>query len=208
MILLFNLHSSLFDFGHVASAIITEGPEGGSFPRGTNIVLKCKAQEQKIEILWLDKFEDTVIFINKQKNTEREKFENFLISEVDGDFTMTIMDAQVSDDGYYSCKEGDDSRDADIIIEEAPVLLIKITTTSEVQMGRSTKAFVPVLVGELIIIQCKAEKAKPAVHLQLKVDDSMWIEPINHTQRRDSVFFVTEAFYSYVVEENDLQITC
>lgn len=103
---------------------IIQVPENGTYSVGSNILLTCVTQEENINILWKDVEEDTIIFIGKEKNTKKEKYQNFQISRSPRNYSLTINDASPPDGGSYSCQDGDLHRNAWITIEGKMIYII------------------------------------------------------------------------------------
>ncbi|KAJ8035107.1 Kin of IRRE-like protein 3 [Holothuria leucospilota] len=193
---------SLFSFP-IAVTVIIEGPKSAVYPEGTNITLQCIVSDVRNIIVWEDIQENIVIFIDKGRNTQRTKYENFFISDADENFSLTIVNAQLSDDGLYSCQEGDESKNANVTIEAWPELSVFVNDTLLVPENGIT-----LTEDEEVVVMCKADRAKPAVHLTLKFGENEWIEAENIANSKDGLRFTTEATVTHYVSRDDTTVTC
>ncbi|KAJ8035110.1 Cell adhesion molecule 3 [Holothuria leucospilota] len=180
----------------IARTTILVGPKSAVYPEGSNVTLQCLA-ERTNRIVWEDVNDNTVIFIDKEKNTEKVKFDNFVISNGEDNFSLTIVNAELSDEGFYACEEGDESRSANVTIEAGPDLSIHVLVPENRTITEDERVFV----------LCKAEGAKPAVRLKLKFGDNEWIES-NNTITNEGLHFTTETRVAHRVTRADTTVTC
>lgn len=193
---------SFFSFP-IAVTVIIQGPKSAVYPEGTNITLQCIVSDVRNRIVWEDIQENTVIFIDKGRNTQRTKYENFFISDGDENFGLTIVNAQLSDDGLYSCQEGDESKNANVTIEAWPELSVFVNDTLLVPENDIT-----LTEGEEVVVMCKADEAKPAVHVTLKFGENEWVGTETIARSNDGLRFTTEASVTHVVSRDDTTVTC
>lgn len=153
---------------------INLSPKSGFFPRGSNITLICTAKDASY-VLWTEKETTETIFVNKEKISKNEKYANFHISsQSPDDYSLEISHADVSDDGTYVCQGHSNSTEATIVIEAKPTLSIHIDGNEGFDHTSLTSS------RHSIRISCLAKGAKPAVFLKLKINDSDWMQPVDH----------------------------
>ncbi|PIK60888.1 hypothetical protein BSL78_02204 [Apostichopus japonicus] len=87
-------------------ADIIKTPSSDVFLKGSDVTLTCIV-EGNDNVIWEDFSYATSIFVGKEKNTEKKKYDNFEISSGDGDFSLIIKDVQLPDEGTYVCKDRD-----------------------------------------------------------------------------------------------------
>ncbi|PIK58615.1 hypothetical protein BSL78_04458, partial [Apostichopus japonicus] len=94
-------------------ANITKTPSSGLFLEGSDVTLSCVVQDND-NVIWEE--DATSIFVGKEKYTEKKKYDNFEISSGDEDFSLTIKDVHLSDEGTYVCKDKDRLANATVTV--------------------------------------------------------------------------------------------
>ncbi|KAJ8035495.1 hypothetical protein HOLleu_22744 [Holothuria leucospilota] len=111
----------IFCFGHkfvtIAFSKVIGIPENGTYLEGTDILLTCLVEGASENIIWKDVEEDIKIFVGRSKFTMKDKYQNFYISKIQGNYSLIIRDTTKSDEGLYSCNEMDTSYLAKVTIE-------------------------------------------------------------------------------------------
>ncbi|KAJ8017383.1 IgLON family member 5 [Holothuria leucospilota] len=160
-----------------AWSTIIQVPESGTYSVGSNILLKCITREENINIIWKDLEKDTIIFIGKGKYTKKEKYRNFEISSSPRNYSLIINDASPTDEGFYSCQDGDIHRNAWLTIEVLPTLTLCVNK-STVNASKP----ITLTTGNTVVVICKAQNIGPNVFLELKYGSGGWMKP-KHSQQ-------------------------
>ncbi|PIK60889.1 hypothetical protein BSL78_02205 [Apostichopus japonicus] len=105
------------------NANITKTPSSGLFLEGNDVTLSCVVQDND-HVIWEE--DATSIFVGKEKYTEKKKYDNFEISSGDEDFSLTIKDVHLSDEGTYVCKDKDRLANATVTVGDLPICNIII----------------------------------------------------------------------------------
>ncbi|KAJ8041240.1 hypothetical protein HOLleu_11993 [Holothuria leucospilota] len=124
----------------VAFSRIIEIPDNGTYLEGTDILLTCLVEGANENIIWKDVEEDIKIFIGRSKYTMKDKYQNFFISQIQGNYSLIISGATKSDEGFYSCNEMDTSYLAKVTIEVLPSLNLYVSGTSIISATDQAKA--------------------------------------------------------------------
>ncbi|PIK58613.1 putative kin of IRRE-like protein 2 [Apostichopus japonicus] len=171
-------------------ADITKAPSSGVFLEGSDVTLTCVVEGNE-NVVWEDFGDATLIFVGKQKNTAKKKYDNFQISSVDGDFSLIIKDIHLSDEGTYVCTDRDQLANATVTIGEATQAP---QTSTEVN------------------ITCSAYNARPAVSVfELGVvgsEKTMNAKNYKSNQNEDGKTYNASAFVPYIVSSEDMSVYC
>ncbi|KAJ8035123.1 hypothetical protein HOLleu_22248 [Holothuria leucospilota] len=191
----------------VYASSVNTGWRNKIYPEGTNITLQCAISDRNNSTtLWLDEQQNIIIFTGEFRNTTESKFKNFEVSKIWGDKSLHIHNANVSDEGNYTCREDDKSESFGVQIEAVPILDMYV---NNVQVTDIKYERISVPFADLIFIRCMALRAKPAVGLELKLGEREWIQPANVTYLQDGFYTNTEANFSFnVTSRNETEVMC
>ncbi|XP_071842724.1 uncharacterized protein [Apostichopus japonicus] len=183
-------------------AEITETPSSGLFLEGSDVTLTCVV-EGNDNVVWEDFSDATEIFIGKDKNTEKKKYENFEISPVDGDFSLIIKDVQISDEGTYECKDKDRLAKVTVTIGVLPILQLYVKESEDTQDSQTSTE---------VNITCSAYNARPAVSVfELSFIGSD--KTVNATsdmsyQNEDGNSYNSSATVPFIVSSSNISVHC
>ncbi|PIK48992.1 putative irregular chiasm C-roughest protein-like [Apostichopus japonicus] len=183
-------------------ADITKTPTSGVFLEGSDVTLTCVV-EGNGNVIWEDFSNATSIFVGKEKNTEKNKYDNFEISSGDGDFSLIIKDVQLSDEGTYVCKDRDRLAKATVSIGVLPYVYLSVKQSEAIQAPHtSTK----------VNITCSAYKARPAVSVfELSVvggEKTVNITNDKSNQNEDGKTYNSSASVSYIMSSEEMSVYC
>ncbi|PIK60894.1 hypothetical protein BSL78_02210, partial [Apostichopus japonicus] len=183
-------------------ADITKAPSSGIFLEGSDVTLTCVVEGNKI-VVWEDFGDATLIFVGKQKNTGKKKYDNFEISSVDGDFSLIIKDVQLSDEGTYVCTDRDQLANATVTIGVLPTLHLYVKQSEPTQAPQTSTE---------VNITCSAYNARPAVSVfELSVIGSEKTVNITNDKSNQNVggkTYNSSASVPYIVSSEDMSVYC
>ncbi|PIK48997.1 cell adhesion molecule 1a isoform 1, partial [Apostichopus japonicus] len=181
---------------------ITKAPSSGVFLEGSDVTLTCVVEGNDY-VIWEDFSDATEIFVGKEKNTEKKKYDNFEISFGDEDFSLIIKDVHLSDEGTYVCKDRDRLANATVTIGVLPTLHLYVKQSEATQAPqRSTE----------VNITCSAYNARPAVFVfELSVIGSGKTVNITNDkseQNEDGNTYNSSASVSYIMSSKEMSVYC
>ncbi|XP_071843813.1 uncharacterized protein [Apostichopus japonicus] len=188
--------------GSISSNEITKTPSSGLFLNGSDVTLSCTVQGNNY-VLWDDLSDATSIFIGKEKNTEKKKYDNFEISSGDEDFSLIIRDVQLSDEGTYVCKDRDRLANATVTIGVLPTLHLCVKESEATHVPQSSTK---------VNITCSAYNARPAVSVfELSVvgsEKTVNITNDKSNQNEDGKTYNSSATVPFIVSSKDISVHC
>ncbi|XP_071843770.1 uncharacterized protein [Apostichopus japonicus] len=183
-------------------ADIIKTPSSGVFLEGSDVTLTCVV-EGNDNVIWQDISYATSIFVRKEKNTEKKKYDNFQISSGDGDFSLIIKDVQLSDEGTYVCKDRDRLAKAIVKIGVLPVLYLDVQESEAVHAPQT---------GKEVIIKCSAYNARPAVSVfELSIigsEKTMTVTNNTCNQNGDGETYNSSAYVPFIMSSDDITVYC
>ncbi|XP_071843767.1 uncharacterized protein [Apostichopus japonicus] len=183
-------------------AYITKAPSSGVFLEGSDVTLTCVV-EGNDNVVWEDFSDATEIFIGKDKNTGRKKYDNFEISSVDGDFSLTVKDVQISDEGNYVCKDRDRLAKATVTIEVLPYVYLSVKQSEATQAPHTSTE---------VNITCSAYNARPAVSVfELNVvgsEKTVNITNDKSNQNEDGNTYNSSVTVPYIMSSEEMSVSC
>ncbi|XP_071843793.1 uncharacterized protein [Apostichopus japonicus] len=183
-------------------AEITKSPSSGIYLEGSDVTLTCVV-EGNDNVVWDDLNYATSIFIGKDKNTDKKKYDNFEISSVVEDFSLIIKDFQLSDEGTYVCKDRDRLANATVTIGVLPYVYLSVKQTEATQAPHTSTE---------VNITCSAYNARPAVSVfELSVigsEKTVNITNDKSNQNEDGNTYNSSASVSYIMSSEEMSVYC
>ncbi|XP_071843776.1 uncharacterized protein [Apostichopus japonicus] len=183
-------------------ADITKAPSSGIFLEGSDVTLTCVV-EGNDNVVWEDFRDATLIFVGKEKNTEKKKYDNFEISSVDEDFSLSIKDVQLSDEGTYICKDKDRLANATVSIGVLPYVYLSVKQSEATQAPQTSTE---------VNITCSAYNARPVVSVfELSVIGSGKAVNITNDkseQNEDGNTYNSSASVPYIMSSEGMSVYC
>ncbi|XP_071843772.1 uncharacterized protein [Apostichopus japonicus] len=183
-------------------ADITKTPSSGVFLEGSDVTLTCVVEGNE-NVIWEDFSDATSIFVGKEKNTVKKKYDNFEISSVDGDFSLIIKDVHSSDEGTYICKDRDRLANATVSIGVLPYVYLSVKQSEATQASQTSTE---------VNITCSAYNARPAVSVfELSVigsEKTVIITDDKSNLNEDGNTYNSSASLPYIMSSEEMSVCC